>query len=423
MPIALIDGNNFYVSCERVFDPRLEGRPVVVLSNNDGCAVSRSNEAKALGVRMGQPWFQMQTLAKQHGIVALSSNYALYADMSARMMALLATYAPDQEVYSIDECFLGMDGFDQWDRVRHARRMRQQVRQWIGLPVCVGMGESKTLAKLANHIAKKGLAGSEGVCDLATLSNAERSVLFSRINVGEVWGIGPRLTQHLAERNITTVEALRTADPKVLRREYSVVVERTVSELNGMSCIALDDVAPRKQEIQSSRSFGSYVHDLGQLEEAVATYIATAAVKLRSQQSLAKRVQVYIRTNPFKPDRPQYQQAITVPLTVATDDTLRLTQAALWGLRRIYRSGYDYQKAGITLMELVDGSTTQADMFCQAKDNSRVMQAMDRINRTWGKGTLRSGAEGINKRWRMKRERMSPAFTTCWEQIPVGVAG
>ena len=423
MSFALIDGNNFYVSCERVFNPGLEGRPVVVLSNNDGCAVSRSNEAKALGVRMGQPWFQMQELAKQHGIVALSSNYALYGDMSHRMMALLATYAPDQEIYSIDECFLGMDGFDQWDRVAHARRMRQQIRQWVGLPVCVGIGESKTLAKLANHIAKKGLAGSDGVCDLATLSSAERSVLFSRINVGEVWGIGPRLTQHLAERNITTVEALRTADPKVLRREYSVVVERTVSELNGVCCIDLDDVAPRKQEIQSSRSFGSYVHDLGQLEEAVATYIATAAVKLRSQQSLAKRVQVYIRTNPFKPDRPQYQQAITVPLTVATDDTLRLTQAALWGLRRIYRSGYDYQKAGITLMELVDGSTTQADMFCQAKDNSRVMQAMDRINRTWGKGTLRSGAEGINKRWRMKRERMSPAFTTCWEQIPVGVAG
>ena len=423
MSFALIDGNNFYVSCERVFNPGLVGRPVVVLSNNDGCAVSRSNEAKALGVRMGQPWFQMQDLAKRHGIVALSSNYALYADMSARMMAVLATYAPDQELYSIDECFLGMDGFDRWDRVAHARRMRQQVRQWVGLPVCVGIAESKTLAKLANHAAKKGLAGKEGVCDLATLSQAERSALFSRINVGEVWGIGPRLTQRLAERNITTVEALRTADPKVLRREYSVVVERTVTELNGISCLGLDDVAPHKQEIQSSRSFGTYVRDLGQLEEAVATYIATAAAKLRSQHSLATRVHVYIRTNPFKPDRPQYLQAITVPLTVATDDTLRLTQAALWGLRRIYRPGYDYQKAGITLMELIDAGVTQGDLFCQARDNTRVMQAMDRINRTWGKGTLRSGAEGINKRWQMKRARMSPAFTTRWDQIPVGVAG
>ena len=423
MSFALIDGNNFYVSCERVFNPGLVGRPVVVLSNNDGCAVSRSNEAKALGVRMGQPWFQMQDLAKRHGIVALSSNYALYADMSARMMAVLATYAPDQEMYSIDECFLGMDGFDRWDRVAHARRMRQQVRQWVGLPVCVGIAESKTLAKLANHAAKKGLAGKEGVCDLATLSQVERSALFSRINVGEVWGIGPRLTQRLAERNITTVEALRTADPKVLRREYSVVVERTVTELNGISCLGLDDVAPHKQEIQSSRSFGTYVRDLGQLEEAVATYIATAAAKLRSQHSLATRVHVYIRTNPFKPDRPQYLQAITVPLTVATDDTLRLTQAALWGLRRIYRPGYDYQKAGITLMELIDAGVTQGDLFCQARDNTRVMQAMDRINRTWGKGTLRSGAEGINKRWQMKRARMSPAFTTRWDQIPVGVAG
>ncbi len=423
MTFALIDGNNFYVSCERVFNPGLAGRPVVVLSNNDGCAVSRSNEAKALGVRMGQPWFQMQALAKQHGIIGLSSNYALYADMSARMMALLATYAPDQEIYSIDECFLGMDGFDQWDRIAHARRMRQQVRQWIGLPVCVGIAESKTLAKLANHIAKKGLAGTDGVFDLAALSQAERSALFSRINVGEVWGIGPRLTQRLAERNITTVEALRTADPKLLRREYSVVVERTVAELNGTSCLDLEHVTPRKQEIQSSRSFGTYVQDLGQLEEAVATYIATAAVKLRGQRSRAARVHVYIRTNPFKPDRPQYQQAITVPLTVATDDTLRLTHAALWGLRRIYRPGYEYQKAGITLMELIDAGTVQDDLFCQAKDTTRVMQAMDRINRTWGKGTLRSGAEGINKRWKMKRERMSPAFTTRWDQIPVGVAG
>jgi DNA polymerase V len=184
----------------------------------------------------------------------------------------------------------------------------------------------------------------------------------------------------------------------------------------------LDDVAPRKQEIQSSRSFGTYVQDMGQLKEAVATYIAIAAAKLRSQQSLASRVQVYIRTNPFKPDRPQYQQSITVPLTAPTDDTLRLTQAALWGLRRIYRPGYEYQKAGVTLMELVDADVTQGDLFCKAKDNTRVMQAMDRINRMWGKGTLRSGAEGINKLWKMKRERMSPAFTTRWDQLPVGVA-
>lgn len=422
MSFALIDGNNFYVSCERAFDPRLERLPVVVLSNNDGCAVSRSNEAKALGVRMGQPWFQMQALAKRHGIVALSSNYALYADMSARMMAVLAGFAPGQEVYSIDECFLGMDGFARWDRVTHALNMRQQVRQWTGLPVCVGIAESKTLAKLANHIAKKGLAGSDGVCDLMSLSQAERSALFGRINVGEVWGIGPQLTNRLAERKITTIEALRTADPKVLRREYSVMVERTVAELNGVSCMDLDDVTPRKQEIQSSRSFGTNVRDLGQLEEAVATYIATAAVKLRSQQSLAARVHVYIRTNPFKPDKPQYQKAVTVPLTVATDDTLRLTQAALWGLRRIYQPGYDYQKAGITLLELVDAGTTQADLFCQARDNTRVMQAMDRINRIWGKGTLRSGAEGINKRWTMRRERMSPAYTTRWDQLPIGVA-
>ncbi len=204
-----------------------------------------------------------------------------------------------------------------------------------------------------------------------------------------------------------------------MRRELSVVVERTVAELNGIPCIGLEDAPPAKQEIQSSRSFGTYVESLAPLEEAVATYIATAAVKLRAQSSLANRVQVYIRTNPYKDNAPQYQKGITVPLSVATDDTFRLTQAALWGLRRIYREGYLYQKAGITLMELQDASLRQADLFSRAKDNNRLMQTMDRINRQWGKGTLRSAAEGIHKRWSMKRERMSPAYTTRWDQLPI----
>ncbi len=218
LAIALIDGNNFYVSCERVFNPTLEGLPVVVLSNNDGCAVARSNEVKALGVKMGTPWFQMKDLARKHGIIALSSNYALYADMSNRMMSVLAQYSPDQEVYSIDECFLGFEGFSHYDLVAHAQSMRQQVRQWVGIPVCVGIAETKTLAKLANHCAKKSLAGADSVCDLTRLSEAERSTLFATIDVGEVWGIGPRLSKQLTDQGISTVEALRRADPKTIRR-------------------------------------------------------------------------------------------------------------------------------------------------------------------------------------------------------------
>lgn len=416
---ALVDGNNFYVSCERVFQPSLEGRPVVVLSNNDGCAVARSSEVKALGVRMGTPWFQMKDLARKHGIVALSSNYELYADLSNRMMGLLGRYSPDQEIYSIDECFLGLEGFEHYDLIEYGQEIRQTVRQGIGIPVCVGFAATKTLAKLANHLAKKGLAGVEGVCDLGRLSENERSRLFSKLPVGEIWGVGRRLSSQLAERGIATVEALRTADAKTLRREFSVVMERTIAELNGISCLAMEDTVPNKQQIMSSRSFGQYVYDLDGLGEAVASYIAIAAQKLRSQGSLAGMLQVYVRTNPFKTSDPQYQSALTIPLPEPTDDTLRLIRVARWGLKKIYRPGYAYQKAGIALMNLSNVEHVQLGLFTTSRDNTRLMQVMDRINTTWGRGTLHSAAEGIQKEWKMKREKKSPGYTTRWDETPV----
>ena len=326
---ALVDGNNFYVSCERVFNPKLEGKPVVVLSNNDGCAVARSAEVKALGVKMGTPWFQMKDLARKHGIIALSSNYELYADLSNRMMSLLGRFSPDQEIYSIDECFLGLDGFHHYDILSYGQEIRQTVKQWIGIPVCVGVAPTKTLAKLANHCAKKNLAGSEGVCDLGCLSPTALSSLFSKIPVGEVWGVGRRLSAQLGERGIASVEDLRTANAKILRREFSVVLERTIAELNGISCLAMEDAVPNKQQIMSSRSFGQYVYDLEPLKEAVASYIAIAAEKLRSQGSRAGMVQVYIRTNPHKENVPQYQRGLMVSLPEPSDDTLRLTKLAL----------------------------------------------------------------------------------------------
>lgn len=419
MPIALIDGNNFYVSCERVFNPTLEGRPVIVLSNNDGCAVARSNEAKALGVKMGAPWFQLKDLAKKHGIIALSSNYALYGDMSNRMMSVLAKYSPDQEIYSIDECFLGLEGFAHVDLIAHAQAMRRQVRQWVGIPVCVGIAETKTLAKLANHCAKKGFAGADSVCDFGRLSDADQSVLFSTIEVGEIWGIGRQLSQQLIARGIDTVEALRTANAKVLRREFSVTMERIVAELNGESCIGLEDIAPAKQQIMSSRSFGKYLTDLDSLQEAVASYIAIAAAKLRHQGSVAGMVQVFIRTSPFRDNAPQYSKTLTIPLPTPSDDTLRLTQAALWGLRRIYRPGFEYQKAGIMLMDLVPAGIRQQDLFSAARNNDALMKVVDQINRAWGRGTMRSAAEGTAKTWSMKRERMSSRWTTRWDELPV----
>lgn len=415
---ALIDGNNFYVSCERVFNPALAGVPVVVLSNNDGCVVARSNEVKALGVKMGTPWYQLRELAEQHGIRAFSSNYSLYADMSNRMMRVLADYSPAQEIYSIDECFLGLGGFQRRDLVDHAQRMRRQVRQWIGIPVCVGIGETKTLAKLANHCAKKHLAGVEGVCDLTRLADAQRADLFATLPVNEVWGVGRRLTEQLHRRGIETVEALRRSDPETLRQAFSVVLERTVRELNGISCLSLEAVAPNKRQIMSSRSFGADVHDLPSLAEAVALYVGRAAEKLRRQDALAGMLQVYIRTNPFKANAPQYQRGLTIPLPEATDDTPRLIRAAHWGLRRLYKPGYAYQKAGIALLDLRPRAQAQLGLFANHADRGALMRVMDRINATYGSGTLRPAAEGMRQGWRMKRERKSPAYTTQWHELP-----
>lgn len=423
MSFALVDGNNFYVSCERVFNPKLEGRPVVVLSNNDGCAVARSNEVKALGVKMGTPWFQMKDLAKKHQIAALSSNYALYADMSNRMMAVLAQYAPGQEVYSIDECFLGMSGFGHFDLVDYGQTIRQHVRQWTGIPVCVGFAATKTLAKLANHCAKKELAGSDGVCDLGQLNPTETNQLLVRIPIEEVWGIGRQLTKGLRERSIETVQDLRSADAKVLRRAFSVNIERTIAELNGESCLSMEEVAPANQQIMCSRSFGTYLCELPELEQAVASYMANAAAKLRQQRSLAGLVQVFIQTNPFRPDAPQYQKSYSIPLPSPSADTRRLTAVALWGLKRIFRPDFAYQKAGVMLGEISQTEVQQFSLFDKQKDRPALMQAMDKINAVWGRGTLKLGAEGVQQDWRMKREKMSPRYTTCWDELPVALSG
>lgn len=419
MSFALIDGNNFYVSCERVFNPGLEGRPVVVLSNNDGCVVARSAEVKALGVKMAAPWFQLKDLARKHGILAYSSNYALYADLSNRMMRVLETYSPQQEIYSIDECFLGFDGFPPAGLFAIGQRIRRQVKQWVGIPVCVGIGATKTLAKLANHCAKKALAGSDGVCDFGRMQPAELDALFAHIGVNEIWGVGRRLTEKLAAQGIASVRDLRDADAAGLGRMFSVVLQRTVMELRGVSCLALEEIAPAKKQIISSRTFGSYVYTLPELDEAVATYIARAAEKLRRQHSVAGAIQVFIRTNPFKPDHPQYQQALSFALPAPSADTRNLTRAALWGLKQLFKPGYAYQKAGVMLMDLRDAGVEQGQLFDAATpDRPALMQVIDRANAQWGRGTLRLASEGVDQSWQMRRERVSPAYTTRWEDLP-----
>lgn len=418
--IALVDVNNFYVSAERVFNPKLEGVPVVVLSNNDGCVVARSAEVKALGVPMGEPWFKLKDLARKHGIIALSSNYALYADMSNRVMSLLGDFSPRQEVYSIDECFLDLEGMP-GEHTQIGQQIKQRVQQWVGLPVCVGIASTKTLAKLANHVAKKRPQFS-GVCDFQAMAEAELEAILASIEVGEVWGIGRKLNAHLQQGGIHTVKQLRDFDVTRLRRRFGVVMERTVRELRGESCIDMAEITPAKKQIICSRCFGRYVTELQELEEAVSTYTARAAEKLRKQNSVAATIHVYIRTNPFKENEPQHCQGMAIGLRHSTNDTLKLIAVSLHGLRSLYREGYRYQKAGVMLSDISPAGIVQSELFDSTTNapiarKANLMATLDQVNRKMGKVALRPASEGILQTWQMKRGNMSPAYTTQWDEL------
>lgn len=428
---ALVDVNNFYASCEKLFDPRLEGKPVVVLSNNDGCVVARSAEAKALGVPMGAPWHQLRDLARREGILAYSSNYALYADLSNRVVEVLGQFSPRLEVYSIDESFLDLEGLAATPeaRVAYGGEIRKRIGKWLGLTVCVGIAPTKTLAKLANHCAKKGLAGAGGVCDFTAMPEVELNALMATIDVGDIWGIGPRLAPRLRDIGIATVRDLANADADGLQSRFSVVMARTIQELNGLSCLDLEELAPAKQQIMASRSFGRPIDELSGLREAVASHVGRASEKLRSQGSVAGGITVFIRTNPFKPRDPQYQPSMTVALPDPTADTRVLTAWALRVLERIYRPEFTYHKAGVMLSQLLPSFASQGMLFSgpryPAHQSECVMGVLDAVNRKWGRGTLRVSVDGTGDRngWRMRRENLSPAYTTRWEDVAVVRAG
>ncbi|GHD59912.1 protein UmuC [Jeongeupia chitinilytica] len=419
--IALVDVNNFYVSCQRAFEPAMEGRTIVVLSNNDGCVIARSNEAKALGIKMGAPWHQLRELVQQHGIVHYSSNYALYADMSNRVMSVLGRFSPDQEVYSIDESFLGLDGMP-GDLTDYGQEIRTTVRRWTGLPVCVGIGSTKTLAKLANHLAKK-RPEFGGVCELAKIPPARLQAIMAEVDVGDVWGVGRKIAARLAGEGINTVADLAAADAEGVANRYSVVLQRTVLELCGVPCIDLETAAPDKQQIMCARSFGQPVFTRGELASALSSYVARAAEKLRKQGSAAGGLMVFIRTNPFRPGDPQYSPAVTVPLTTASDDTLLLTRAALWTLDRIFLPGYRYAKAGVMLTNLQPRDTVQRHLFVEDRvdpgKRAALNAVIDQANRRYGRGSLKLASALDDKGWKMKQGKVSPHWTTVWADVPV----
>jgi DNA polymerase V len=431
--IALVDVNNFYVSCERVFRPELRNRPVVVLSNNDGCVISRSAEAKLLGVAMGAPWFQIKKFAQQEGISVFSSNYALYADMSARVMSILRRFSPAQEIYSIDESFLDLTEFKQQDLTHYAQQLRQTVLQGTGLPVCVGIASSKTLAKLANHSAKRD-AALNGVCNFNVMTAAEIDQALSEIAINHVWGIGRNLARHLQDSElmqkapILTAYDLKMSNAATMRKKFSVVMEKTVRELNGTTCLELEQLRGPQQQILSTRSFGQTVRDLQQLQQAVTLLTTRAGEKLRQRQLYAASVYVYIRTSPFRDAGQQYDNGFSIDLHTPTNSSMRLVEAAFKALSQIYRPGYDYMKAGVSLGALATAQAQQQDMFDTASTpdkSARLMQTIDSINQKMGRATIKLASEGVQKYkqaqikqpWRMKQEMMSPRYTTNWDEL------
>lgn len=409
-----------------------------MLSNNDGCAIARSNEAKDLGITMGAPWFQIKHLVEDARLVALSANFSLYGDMSDRMMSLAAGLGPTQEIYSIDESFIGLEGV-RGDLVERSHKVRSRILQWTGIPCGIGIGRTKTLAKLANHIAKTAERKPNlypvhlaQVCNLEILSPTTLRSVFEATEVGEVWGIGRRIGQQLRDGGIHTVQDLVRMDPATIRRGWSVLLERTVRELQGMSCVGLEDSSGPKQQILCSRSFGNPVNELSGLKEAVTEFASNVAMKLRRQHSLASQLMVFIRTSPFRKDL-QYSRSIVVPLRRPTSDTGTLVQAAHMGLSAIYRAGYKFAKAGVMVLELQPEHILQGELDLESGDadlqeqveKSQLMATLDSINWRFGRGTMKMASAGLasDKRvWAMKQERRTPGYTTCVADMPIARA-
>jgi DNA polymerase V len=415
-PIALVDCNNFYASCERVFQPALRGRPVVVLSNNDGCVIARSNEAKALGIAMGAPWHLAKERFAQTGVIVRSSNYALYGDMSARVTAVLRSFAPQLEIYSIDEVFLVLAGFG--PRLEdHCRQLRAAVLQWTGIPVSIGVAPTKTLAKVANRFAKKD-AGCGGV--LLLLDEAAQEAALARLVLTDLWGVAGRMAARLEALGILTPLDLKRTDPRFLRERCGVVMERMAHELRGTPCIGLAEAIPDRKSIVASRSFGRAVTTLPEMQAAVASYATRAAEKLRRQTLVTPCLAVFVETNRFKPDDPQHCATRAVQLPVASADTARLISAAMTALGALWQPGYRYAKAGVMLLDLHKAEAAQPGLFDTLDTPRRqaLMRTIDAINREHGRDMLRFAAAGRRQaKWKLRSDHLSPRFTTRWEDL------
>jgi DNA polymerase V len=408
-----------YCSCERAFRPDLHKTPIVVLSNNDGCVIAQTKEVKELGIEMAQPWFEVEEKARKIGVVAFSSNYEMYASFSNRFVETLRHFAPRVEVYSIDECFLDLTGMNQ-DLEKYGRTIKDTVLQWTTLPICVGIGHSKTLAKLANKIAKK-QERFQGVCDLTRMSESELDALLEQIDVDKVWGVGRRYAARLNKLGVQNVLRLKRASPRRVRDEFGVVLMRTVQELNGIPCQELTEEVDPSKQVMSSRSFGQRVSTLQGLREAITFHAATASARLRAQGLYAQAVHCFIQNSPFD-ERPYYGRSLTMALPSPTNDTIKINAAAQMLLERMYAPDVYYQKAGVMLMELVPAAGQQMDLLGYSDDAGRsesLMTTIDKINDRYGRHTIRLASQGIHNDWAMRRALKSRNYTADWRELPM----
>ena len=414
--IALIDCNSFYASCERIFNPKLLGKPIVVLSNNDGCIITRSAEAKALGIKMGEPYFKAKKIIEKNNVKVFSSNYSLYGDISQRVMEILLGFSPEVEIYSIDEAFLNFKGFKNHELLTYCKHIRQTIKQWVGIPVSIGVGSTKTLSKIANHLAKKE-ADYKGICILKSDEKIEEAL--NRIEIGDVWGIGRRLSKFLRNYEVRTAKQFMLLDRRWIRKNMGVVGEKIQLELRGVSCLDLELLPSSKKSCCVSRSFSHPIEKIEELQESIANYGSRVAEKIREEGLIAQSISIFVLTNHFNKKEKQYSSSIKLQLDYPTSDSKLIVKRAVEGIKRIYKEGYRYKKAGIILYELHNSSSVRGLLDYDKPRTDSLMRSLDKINYRYGSSTLRLAAEGIRRSWRMQREKVSPCYTTSFDQLMI----
>ena len=412
---ALADCNNFYASCERVFEPHLEQKPVVVLSNNDGCIIARSQEAKDVGFKMGEPIFKCRDRVKQHNVIVRSSNFSLYGDMSRRVMQTIRLFAPDVEIYSIDEAFIKLDGLIGRDYEKEMRRMRSAVLQWTGIPISIGIGKTKTLAKLANHYAKKNIE-TAGVSQIPQNPNE----MLRKVEVGDIWGIGRRWSEKFRNIGVRTAFDLAQLDPKLIQKKFNIVAMKTAMELRGRTHFRLEQSPEQRKTLLRSRSFAKPVTTWHELSESIASHATRAAEKLRNEDLVAKVLKVFFHTSLFNHKKPRHSASATIELIPPTNITHTIIKAALGSARPLWKEGFEYKRAGVYLIDLAK-EQVQASLFESKEDkllDKRMMSVLDAVNRSMGAGTLHFAATGFTKVMQMRQLQRSPRYTTHWDELP-----